>query len=82
MIVLRKTLGCSYLLAELDGSVSKLRYAAFHLIPYHPRTTSHIPVTSVTRLDNEDLDRMAEENIERPVDEDPDAESLPDPHIR
>ena len=29
MIVLRQTLGGSYLLAELDGSVSKLRYATF-----------------------------------------------------
>ena len=55
------------MLAELDGSVSKLCYATFCLIPYHPRTTSRIPVTSVTGLDDEDLDRMAEEDVERPV---------------
>ncbi|KAJ8591966.1 hypothetical protein M405DRAFT_692039, partial [Rhizopogon salebrosus TDB-379] len=36
MVVLRRTIGGSYLLAELDGSVSQLRYAAFQLLPYHP----------------------------------------------
>ncbi|KIJ07502.1 hypothetical protein PAXINDRAFT_33858, partial [Paxillus involutus ATCC 200175] len=34
MVVLCRTTGGSYLLAELDGSVSKLRFAAFHLLPY------------------------------------------------
>jgi hypothetical protein len=81
MVVLRRTIGGSYLLAELDGSVSRLRYAAFRLIPYHPRTTSRIPVTSITGLDDEDLDHMAGEEVEEPVDEDPDADSLPNPHI-
>ncbi|KIJ11569.1 hypothetical protein PAXINDRAFT_26204, partial [Paxillus involutus ATCC 200175] len=37
MVVLRRTTGGSYLLAKLDGSVSKLRFAAFRLLPYHPR---------------------------------------------
>jgi len=64
MIVLRRTIGGSYLLAELDGSVSKLCYAAFRLIPYHPRNHTCIPVTSITGLDEEDLDRMAGEDIE------------------
>jgi hypothetical protein len=81
MVVLRRTIGGSYLLAELDGSVSRLRYTAFRLIPYHPRTTSRIPVTSITGLDDEDLDHMAGEEVEEPVDEDPDADPLPDPHI-
>jgi transposase InsO family protein len=81
MIVLRRTLGGSYLLAELDGSISRLRYAAFRLAPYHPRNNTRIPVTSITGLDEEDLDRIAGEDVEEPVDEDPESEHLPDPHI-
>lgn len=37
MVVIRKTQGGSFILAETDGSLSKLRYAAKRLIPYHPR---------------------------------------------
>ncbi|OJA17876.1 hypothetical protein AZE42_14006 [Rhizopogon vesiculosus] len=36
MVVLRRTTGGSYLLAKLDGAVSRLCYAAFRLIPYLP----------------------------------------------
>jgi len=36
-VVIRKTKGGSYILSELDGSVSKLRYAAFRLLPYIAR---------------------------------------------
>ena len=36
MVVLRRTTGGSYLLAELDGMISKLRYAAFRLLSYFP----------------------------------------------
>jgi hypothetical protein len=79
MIVLRRTIGGSYLLAELDGSVSKLRYAAFRLTPYHPRNHTRIPVTSITGLDDEDLDRMAGEDVEELDDEDPEFHFLPDP---
>ena len=37
MVVVRQTKGGSYILSELDGSVSKLRFAAFRIIPYHAR---------------------------------------------
>ena len=60
MIVLRRTVGGSYLLAELDGSVSRLRFAAFRLLPYHPRSRTRIPVTTVTGLEDEELDHLAE----------------------
>jgi hypothetical protein len=36
MIVICRTKGGTYILAELDGVVSKLRYAAFRLLPYLP----------------------------------------------
>ena len=38
MVVIRKTQGGSYILAETDGTLSKLRYAAKRLIPYRPRS--------------------------------------------
>jgi hypothetical protein len=45
MIVISRSQGSSYRLAELDGSISKLKFAAFRLIPYHPRSSSSIEVT-------------------------------------
>jgi len=53
MIVLRRTRNGAYRLGELDGAVSRLRYAAFHLIPYHARSPSFITVTHV--VDGDDL---------------------------
>ncbi|KJA25398.1 hypothetical protein HYPSUDRAFT_110290, partial [Hypholoma sublateritium FD-334 SS-4] len=34
MVVIRCTKGGLYILGELDGTLSKLRFAAFHLMPY------------------------------------------------
>jgi hypothetical protein len=74
MVVLRRTTGGSYLLAELDGSVSKLRFAAFRLLPYHPRSTSRIAVTTITGLDEEALDHLAGIEEDEPDNE----EQVPD----
>ncbi|KIJ13603.1 hypothetical protein PAXINDRAFT_25111, partial [Paxillus involutus ATCC 200175] len=74
MVVLHQTTGGSYLLAELDGSVSKLRFAAFRLLPYHPRSTSRIAVTTITGLDEEALDHLAGIEDDEPDDE----EQVPD----
>jgi hypothetical protein len=71
MIVVRCTKGGSYLLAELDGAVSKLQYAAFRIIPYYPRSEERVTVTSIMGLNEESLDRLTEENIPEPDDEDP-----------
>lgn len=57
MVVIRRTEGGSYRLAGLDGAVSRLRYAAFRLIPYHCRIPTSIPVTEL-------LDPSAEEKME------------------
>ena len=45
MIVIKQTKGGSYVLGELDGSLSRLRFAAFRLIPYLPRNIKAVPVT-------------------------------------
>ena len=58
------------MLAELDGAISKLWYAAYHLVPYHPCTKISICITDVTGLTDEELDLFeVEEDMERSDDE-------------
>jgi len=45
MVVLRHTCNGAYRLSELDGSISKLHYTAFRLLPYHSCSPSLITVT-------------------------------------
>ena len=59
MVVVRRAKNSAYCLAELDGAVSRLRYAAFKLIPYHSRSRSSIPVMRI--LDREDFAAVVEE---------------------
>ena len=40
MVVVKKSLGMSCVVTELDGSESKLRVAGFRLIPYFPCTST------------------------------------------
>ena len=53
MAVVGRTKGGSYVLGELDSSLSKLRFGAFRLIPYLARDIKSVPVT---KLDQEDLE--------------------------
>ena len=46
MVVLRKTIGTSYVVSELDGSESLLRVAGFRLVPYLSRTRTTVPLPS------------------------------------
>lgn len=43
MVVVQRYPRGSYQLAEVDGAVSRLRYAAFRIIPYYSRTHISIP---------------------------------------
>jgi len=52
MVVVRRTPYGSYRLAELDGAVSKLRFAAFRLVQYHARSRTSIPVTRLVERDD------------------------------
>jgi hypothetical protein len=52
MVVLRRNRNGAYRLGELDGAISKLRYAAFRLLPYHTRSQSFIPVTRIVLDDD------------------------------
>ena len=73
MVVLCRTIGGSYLLAELDGAVSRLRYTAFRLIPYYFCLSSVIHITELTDTDDENLDKLAGEDFEEPDEEDRDS---------
>jgi hypothetical protein len=64
MVVVKKTRNGAYRLAELDGALSRLRFAAFRLVPYHTRSRSAIAVTRL--LDSDDLEALNN------ADEDPD----------
>ncbi|KIO02719.1 hypothetical protein M404DRAFT_147444 [Pisolithus tinctorius Marx 270] len=76
MVILHQTTGGLYLLAELDGSISKLRFAAFHLLPYHPQSQTCATVTRITGLDDEELDHLLEEAEDDPTDDDVEAFSM------
>jgi len=45
MVVVSRSQGGSYRLAEVDGTISKLKFAAFCLIPYFPRSMTSLDVT-------------------------------------
>ncbi|RDB26457.1 hypothetical protein Hypma_006024 [Hypsizygus marmoreus] len=62
MIVARRLLTGSYTLAEVDRSLSKLRFAAFRLVPYHPRSNRHISVTTILDISDADIEAIMHEN--------------------
>lgn len=59
LAVVRRTQAGTYILAELDGAVSRLRYAAFRLIPYFARTSLSVPVTKI--IDNDPSEMMSDD---------------------
>jgi hypothetical protein len=56
MVVVCRTPNGSYRLAELDGSVSKLRFAAFCLVSYHARSRTSILVMRL--IEHKDLTQI------------------------
>jgi hypothetical protein len=42
MVIVRQTTHGAYILAEMDGAISKLRFATSHTIPYHARQRMNI----------------------------------------
>ena len=46
VVIVRKTQGSSYVVAELDGAQSEQHIAGFRLIPYLPRVATDIPIIS------------------------------------
>jgi hypothetical protein len=56
MRVVRKTIGTSYIVSELDGARSQLRIAGFRVVPYFARSQSSVSVTTDTLDDKEEED--------------------------
>ena len=62
MVVIKRTNGGSYVLGELDGSISKLRFAAFRLIPYRPRDLTAVPVTKESAEIDQDFEEATHDS--------------------
>ena len=80
MVVVRRTPNGAYRLAELNGTVSRLRLAAFRLVPYHARSRTSIPITRLVERKeltkiylDEDLEDAAPDLEDRADSEDSDA---------
>jgi hypothetical protein len=71
MVVVRRTKGGSYMLAKLDGAISKLRFAAFRVIPYYPHCDERVSVTKMTGVDDESIDEMEANKTVEPEEDDP-----------
>ena len=77
MVVVQQMKGGSYILSELDGSVSKLCFAAFRVIPYHARKHIAIDPESFFKYpgDDNEEDEAEEEEEESNDKETSDGES-------
>jgi hypothetical protein len=67
MLVVERTPRGAYVLAELDGAISKNHFAAFRIIPYYARSQSSIPVTKVVELAEKELAELNEQDTTEPA---------------
>jgi len=56
MVVIHLSKGGAYVLAEMNGTVSRLQYSSFHVVPYLPWSLENILLTSL--LVAEDLEEV------------------------
>ena len=62
MVVVRRTSRGSYVLSELDGSISKFTYVALQLLPYYPRNMASLPVTHIVDRVESEIAGMGEDS--------------------
>jgi len=70
MVVIHRSKGGAYVLAEMDGAVSRLRYASFRVVPYFAQSLENIPLTSLLVV--EDLEEVLVRSDDYPLADDPD----------
>ncbi|KXN93296.1 hypothetical protein AN958_00220, partial [Leucoagaricus sp. SymC.cos] len=61
MIVVKRLRSGAYILAEVNGAVSRLKFAAFRLIPYHPRSRKCLEITEF--VDPKDLGGVEDADV-------------------
>ena len=63
MFVVHCTTGSSYILSELDNSLSRLHFGTSCLLLYFPHNLKAVPVMSITDLSPTDLDAAMYDNM-------------------
>src|SRR5882724_9975062 len=69
MVIVHRMQGGAYILAELNGAVSRLQYAAFHIIPYLAMFPDCMPVTAL--MDEAELEDVQIHSESFPLADDP-----------
>jgi hypothetical protein len=69
MVIVRQTTHGAYILTEMDGAISKLRFAAFCVIPYHARRRMNIDLETFFVFPDAD-EEMEDAEDETEMDED------------
>ena len=64
MVVVRRTTGGTYILAELIDAISTLRYFAFRVISYHPRSRIKENIIELVQRTSRELDELARAHVE------------------
>lgn len=65
LVVIKRTKGCTYIVAELDGSIWQKKIARFRVIPYHARRSIELPKSIHDFID------MSQDALEDLVTEEP-----------
>jgi hypothetical protein len=69
MVIVCQTTHEAYTLAEMDGAISRLRFATFHIILYHAEWRMNIDLQTFFVFPNAD-EEMEDEEDETETDED------------
>jgi hypothetical protein len=69
MVIVRQTTHGAYILAEMDGTVSKLRFASFCVIPYHAQWRMNVDLETFFVFPDAD-EEMEDVEDEMETDED------------